>query len=195
MYAESDSGPLCLFKRAAWVLRYGIVRYKADKYDRLWMVDPILGYGVSIFPTNDTIYPDPYTHIDPPSEVMNAAAEPHFSDSIELRWYPVNANDKFLIYLHFAETQILKGDPCAPQEFVWDGVRCSYNDTESPRIIYLNLSTSGLNGVIYPGLANLTRIHTLDLSNNNLTGTVPKFLANLNYLKVLRIWNGLPWAY
>nr|GEU53189.1 putative leucine-rich repeat receptor-like protein kinase At2g19210 [Tanacetum cinerariifolium] len=76
-----------------------------------------------------------------------------------------------------------QGDPCAPQEFTWEGVRCSYNNTESPRIIFLNLSASGLNGEINPGLANLTKINTLDLSNNNLTGKVPKFLAELRFLK------------
>nr|GFB29305.1 leucine-rich repeat transmembrane protein kinase protein [Tanacetum cinerariifolium] len=80
-----------------------------------------------------------------------------------------------------------QGDPCAPQEFTWEGVRCSYNNTESPRIIFLNLSASGLNGEINPGLANLTKINTLDLSNNNLTGKVPKFLAELRFLKVLNL--------
>ncbi|XP_024969864.1 putative leucine-rich repeat receptor-like protein kinase At2g19210 [Cynara cardunculus var. scolymus] len=80
-----------------------------------------------------------------------------------------------------------QGDPCAPQEFVWDGVRCSYNDTGSPRIVSLNLSTSGLNGEIDPGLANLTMMHTLDLSNNNLTGAVPSFLSGMNFLKVLNL--------
>lgn len=81
------------------------------------------------------------------------------------------------------------GDPCAPQEFVWEGIRCSYNDTMSYRITFLyeyifknpslynlysvcknlftvlfeirNLSSSGLNGGIDPGFANLTMIETL----------------------------------
>ncbi|PWA59737.1 leucine-rich repeat transmembrane protein kinase protein [Artemisia annua] len=261
MYTESDYGPLCLFRRLTCEFRYGIIlRYKVDKYDRLWMSNSVLRYFK--FPTNDTIYSDPYSNIDPPpSEVMTAACGPSFSDTIELRWYPVNASDRFFFYLHFAETDILKanltrgfniylngnywdgpiyaknrttttiysrepeiaapsytltinssklsksppiinalelytlkplpqrqtddqdgkssalwnikssykvtkhwqGDPCAPQEFVWDGVRCSFNDTESPRIIYL------------------------DLSNNNLTGTIPKFLAGLKFLKVLNL--------
>ncbi|KAJ9568441.1 hypothetical protein OSB04_004407 [Centaurea solstitialis] len=80
-----------------------------------------------------------------------------------------------------------QGDPCAPQEFVWDGIGCSYNDTGSPRIVSLNLSTSGLNGEIDPGFANLTMMHTLDLSNNNLTGVVPDFLSGMNFLKVLNL--------
>ncbi|KAK9054734.1 hypothetical protein SSX86_025813 [Deinandra increscens subsp. villosa] len=82
-------------------------------------------------------------------------------------------------------TKNWQGDPCTPHEFVWEGIGCNYNDTEFPRIVSLNLSSSGLNGGIDPGMANLTIIHTLDLSNNNLTGTVPNFLSELNFLRVL----------
>ncbi|XP_076881829.1 putative leucine-rich repeat receptor-like protein kinase At2g19210 [Bidens hawaiensis] len=84
-------------------------------------------------------------------------------------------------------TKNWQGDPCTPQEFVWEGIGCSNNDTESPRIVSLNLSTSGLNGGIDPGIANLTMIHTLDLSNNNLTGTVTNFLSSLKFLTVLNL--------
>ncbi|KAI3766495.1 hypothetical protein L2E82_16558 [Cichorium intybus] len=84
-------------------------------------------------------------------------------------------------------TRNWQGDPCAPQEFAWDGLRCSYNDTEMSRITFLNLSTSGLNGEIDHRLANLTMLETLDLSNNNLTGTVPNFLSGMKFLKVLNL--------
>ncbi|KAI7757331.1 hypothetical protein M8C21_031459 [Ambrosia artemisiifolia] len=30
-----------------------------------------------------------------------------------------------------------QGDPCAPQEFVWEGIGCSNNDSEFPRIVSL----------------------------------------------------------
>lgn len=30
-----------------------------------------------------------------------------------------------------------KGDPCAPRAYAWDGVGCSYNDSDLPRIISL----------------------------------------------------------
>ncbi|XP_076881857.1 putative leucine-rich repeat receptor-like protein kinase At2g19210 [Bidens hawaiensis] len=84
-------------------------------------------------------------------------------------------------------TKNWQGDPCTPQEFVWEGIGCSNNDTESPRIVSLNLSSNGLNGDIDPGIANLTMIHTLDLSNNNLTGIVPNFLSRLRFLTVLNL--------
>ncbi|KAL8256710.1 hypothetical protein R6Q59_028751 [Mikania micrantha] len=84
-------------------------------------------------------------------------------------------------------TKNWQGDPCTPLEFVWNGIRCSSNDKESPRITFLNLSTSGLNGEIDSGIANLTMLDTLDMSNNNLTGTLPNFLSELNFLKVLNL--------
>nr|GEZ05380.1 leucine-rich repeat transmembrane protein kinase protein [Tanacetum cinerariifolium] len=80
-----------------------------------------------------------------------------------------------------------QGDPCVPQAYAWDGLNCSYKETETSRIISLNLSSSGLSGDIVTALANLTMIESLDLSNNNLTGTVPEFLANLDYLKLLNL--------
>ncbi|GJX18488.1 leucine-rich repeat transmembrane protein kinase protein [Tanacetum coccineum] len=80
-----------------------------------------------------------------------------------------------------------QGDLCFPQEYIWNGINCSYKDTVNPRIIYLNLSSSSLRGDIPDALANLTMIQSLDLSYNNLTGTVPKFLASLNFLAVLNL--------
>ncbi|CAH1429667.1 unnamed protein product [Lactuca virosa] len=88
---------------------------------------------------------------------------------------------------YYRVTRNWQGDPCAPQEFVWDGLRCSYNDTEMSRITFLNLSTSGIKGKIDRGFSYLTMIETLDLSNNNLTGTVPDFLSGMKFLKVLNL--------
>ncbi|KAJ0537788.1 putative transferase, protein kinase RLK-Pelle-LRR-I-1 family [Helianthus annuus] len=84
-------------------------------------------------------------------------------------------------------TKNWQGDPCIPQEFVWDGIGCNHDDKSFTRITFLNLSTSGLNGEIASGIANLTMIDTLDLSNNNLSGTVPNFLSELSFLKVLNL--------
>ncbi|KAF2301076.1 hypothetical protein GH714_019931 [Hevea brasiliensis] len=46
-----------------------------------------------------------------------------------------------------------QGDPCSPPDYLWEGLNCSYNDDDLPRIISLNLSSSGLTGrliVTYP---------------------------------------------
>ncbi|KAL8098917.1 hypothetical protein AgCh_031580 [Apium graveolens] len=79
-----------------------------------------------------------------------------------------------------------QGDPCEPEDFVWEGLECSNQSSDSSRIISLNLSTSGLTGEIVPSIANLTQLKTLDLSNNNLSGQVPEFLSQLD-LSVLNL--------
>ncbi|KAL5575511.1 hypothetical protein UlMin_017210 [Ulmus minor] len=78
------------------------------------------------------------------------------------------------------------GDPCAPVKFLWEGLNCN-NDSESPRIISLNLSSSGLTGEITEHILDLSMIQSLDLSNNNLTGSVPDFLSQLAHLKFLNL--------
>ncbi|CAD5325014.1 unnamed protein product [Arabidopsis thaliana] len=76
-----------------------------------------------------------------------------------------------------------QGDPCVPQLFSWAGLSCiDTNVSTPPRIISLNLSSSGLTGNIATGIQNLTKLQKLDLSNNNLTGVVPEFLANMKSL-------------
>ncbi|KAH9665558.1 LRR receptor-like serine/threonine-protein kinase IOS1 [Citrus sinensis] len=68
-----------------------------------------------------------------------------------------------------------------------DGLNCSYDDNQPPRIISLNLSSSGISGEIDPYIFSLTSIESLDLSNNSLTGLVPDFLAELESLTVLNL--------
>ncbi|MED6135393.1 hypothetical protein PIB30_045975 [Stylosanthes scabra] len=80
-----------------------------------------------------------------------------------------------------------QGDPCTPLSDLWDGLNCSYADSSSPRIISLNLSSSGLTGNIASSISNLKSIEYLDLSNNSLTGAVPDFLSQLHSLRVLNL--------
>ncbi|XP_040369901.1 probable LRR receptor-like serine/threonine-protein kinase At1g51880 isoform X2 [Rosa chinensis] len=78
-----------------------------------------------------------------------------------------------------------QGDPCGPQEYVWEGLNCSLDDP--PRITSLDLSSSGLTGEIASYISNLDMLQSLDLSNNSLTGSVPEFLTKLPNLKVLNL--------
>ncbi|AEC06304.2 Leucine-rich repeat protein kinase family protein [Arabidopsis thaliana] len=81
-----------------------------------------------------------------------------------------------------------QGDPCVPIQFSWMGVSCNVIDISTPpRIISLDLSSSGLTGVITPSIQNLTMLRELDLSNNNLTGEVPEFLATIKPLLVIHL--------
>ncbi|KAK1265158.1 Senescence-induced receptor-like serine/threonine-protein kinase [Acorus gramineus] len=79
------------------------------------------------------------------------------------------------------------GDPCLPHAYSWEGLACSNDNL--PRIISLNLSSSGLNGTISASFADLKLIQTLDLSGNNLVGNIPDFLAQLSSLKLLNLDN------
>ncbi|CDY15619.1 BnaA08g29030D [Brassica napus] len=81
-----------------------------------------------------------------------------------------------------------QGDPCVPKQFSWIGLSCNVMDTSTPpRIITLDLSESGLTGIISPSIQNLSQLQELDLSNNNLTGEVPEFLAKMASLLVINL--------
>ncbi|KFK35817.1 hypothetical protein AALP_AA4G041400 [Arabis alpina] len=76
-----------------------------------------------------------------------------------------------------------QGDPCVPKQFMWDGLNCNNSDISTPPIITsLDLSASGLTGIITQAIQNLTHLQKLDLSNNNLTGEIPGFLADIKSL-------------
>ncbi|KAI7747829.1 hypothetical protein M8C21_027884, partial [Ambrosia artemisiifolia] len=230
MYQETDFGSLYLFGRLNFGNTYGIVRYKADKYDRRWI--PITWPNSTSLYTFDQINSGSF---GPPDQVMRDAITPKYpNDSFVINWGSINKTDKFFTYMHFAEIETLKknqtrqfniymngnlsfgpfspynhttatvystkpeivapkytltlnktknstlppiinalelytlkhlpqrhtndqdtsallkikstyktnknnwqGDPCIPQEFVWDGIGCSYDDTDSPRIVLL----------------------------------------------------------
>ncbi|XP_025806951.1 probable LRR receptor-like serine/threonine-protein kinase At1g51810 [Panicum hallii] len=77
------------------------------------------------------------------------------------------------------------GDPCAPKEFAWDGLNCSYSSSGPAWITALHLASSGLSGQIDASFRDLKSLQYLDLSNNNLSGPVPDFLAQMPSLKFL----------
>ncbi|XP_041001735.1 LRR receptor-like serine/threonine-protein kinase IOS1 [Juglans microcarpa x Juglans regia] len=80
-----------------------------------------------------------------------------------------------------------QGDPCAPKNYSWEGLDCSYDGDNAPRITSLNLSSSGLTGEISDHISNLLMLQSLVLSNNSLTGPVHDFLSKLPNLRVLNL--------
>ncbi|XP_048533051.1 probable LRR receptor-like serine/threonine-protein kinase At1g51810 [Triticum urartu] len=80
------------------------------------------------------------------------------------------------------------GDPCSPIEYSWKGLTCDYSKSNQiPRIVTVNLSSSGLGGGLAISFMNMTSLQNLDLSHNNLTGAIPDY--QLNSLKVLNLSN------
>ncbi|KAG7600258.1 Serine-threonine/tyrosine-protein kinase catalytic domain [Arabidopsis suecica] len=80
-----------------------------------------------------------------------------------------------------------QGDPCAPQFYRWEGLNCSYPDSEASRIISLNLNGSELTGYITSDISKLTQLTVLDLSNNDLSGEIPAFFADMKLLKLINL--------
>ncbi|CAN8303099.1 unnamed protein product [Cochlearia groenlandica] len=80
-----------------------------------------------------------------------------------------------------------QGDPCSPQIYLWDGLKCLYLDSDQPLIISLNLTMSGLSGAITPFISNLIQLRELDLSNNDLSGDIPDFLADMKMLTIINL--------
>ncbi|OWM84447.1 hypothetical protein CDL15_Pgr000886 [Punica granatum] len=78
-------------------------------------------------------------------------------------------------------------DPCGPQNYSWEGLTCNYSFSVPPRIVSLNLSSSGLSGTITSAFAQLSSLESLDLSNNSLSGPVPQILNKLKFLNFLNL--------
>ncbi|KAF8677018.1 hypothetical protein HU200_046475 [Digitaria exilis] len=77
------------------------------------------------------------------------------------------------------------GDPCAPKDFAWEGLNCTYPPAGLSRITALNLSSNGLAGPIATYFGDLKALQYLDLSHNNLYGSIPDVLGQLPLLVFL----------
>ncbi|GJN05786.1 hypothetical protein PR202_ga23450 [Eleusine coracana subsp. coracana] len=68
----------------------------------------------------------------------------------------------------------------------WEGVMCG---RKHRRVVALNLSSRGLNGVVSPAIGNLTFLRLVNLSFNGLNGDIPASLGRLHRLQVLDLSN------
>uniref|UniRef100_A0A7N0UY99 Protein kinase domain-containing protein n=1 Tax=Kalanchoe fedtschenkoi TaxID=63787 RepID=A0A7N0UY99_KALFE len=119
--------------------------------------------------------------------ILNAVEVYSLIDTSQLETDSKDAQAVNNIKSTYNVSRIWQGDPCAPQNYSWDGLACSFSDSKPPRIISLNLSSSGLSGEISNNISGLVMLQKLDLSNNNLTGTVPDFLSKLSSLSSLNL--------
>ncbi|KAI5003276.1 hypothetical protein ZWY2020_030436 [Hordeum vulgare] len=98
---------------------------------------------------------------------------------------PEDVNYMKEVKKHYNLAQInWNGDPCSPREYSWEGLTCDYSKRkQNPRIVAIDLSTSGLKGGLVISFMNMASLENLDLSHNNLTGPIPDY--QIKSLKVL----------
>ncbi|KAL5822674.1 hypothetical protein ACOSQ4_020574 [Xanthoceras sorbifolium] len=106
------------------------------------------------------------------AELENLQENQHREFNIELNG---NLWEEFVVpkYLHYSVGENWQGDPCAPTHYPWDGLNCSYNGYNPPRIISLDLSNNSLTGTIPEILSQLPNLSVLNLEGNKLSGPVP----------------------
>ncbi|KAK1575107.1 hypothetical protein Q3G72_002667 [Acer saccharum] len=160
------------------------IRYGDDIYDRIW--EPYNRPDWVTISTSSLVYP--VMEYQQPSAVMSTAVTPsNGNDSLTFSWVTGDNTTQYYIYLHFAELQHDQMTKQTRQMYIYVSRTLCYDEYNPPRIILLNLSSSGLVGEIPPFISSLTMIESLDLSNNSFTGPVPSFLPQLPYLKVLNL--------
>ncbi|CAH8257067.1 unnamed protein product [Arabidopsis lyrata] len=165
---RSNSLEICLVKT-------GTIIYPKDVRDRIWFpyFEPEWTQINTTLKVSDSS--DGY---DPPLDAFKTAA------------IPTNA---IIAIRNIQSTRGLnriswQGDPCVPKQFMWIGLSCSVIDMSTPpRIIALDLSSSGLTGIVPLSIQNLSQLQELDMSKNNLTGDVPEFLAKMKSLLVINL--------
>ncbi|CAM6076250.1 unnamed protein product [Sphagnum tenellum] len=85
--------------------------------------------------------------------------------------------------------------PCLQQE--WPGISCFFteflndqypysNDSSSyvVNVVYLDLSSRGIEGPLHPAIANLSSLNYLNLHGNNFNGSIPAIYGNLNLIQL-----------
>ncbi|KAK8350628.1 hypothetical protein V6Z12_A06G220900 [Gossypium hirsutum] len=88
-----------------------------------------------------------------------------------------------------------EGDPCAPRTYSWEGLDCSYEDSDPPRIISLDLSNNNLTGGVPEFLTRLQFLTLINLQGNALNGSVPAGLIdriNIRFLQLNLEGNQIP---
>ncbi|KAJ3671063.1 hypothetical protein LUZ60_008489 [Juncus effusus] len=177
-------------------------RYPDDKYDRIWSphID-LYDHARPLYLQALTTYtPDPLP--EPSSDryliTLNATSNstaPPLLNAVEVfsllqvknAMTDLTDVDAILeIKLEYKVNKSWSGDPCAPVNYTWAGVGCS-SGRDSPKIISLNLSSSGLTGSLSSSFSKLQNIKILDLSNNRLNGTIPEFFSTMKSLQVLNL--------
>ncbi|KAH9558403.1 hypothetical protein CY35_06G006400 [Sphagnum magellanicum] len=98
-----------------------------------------------------------------------------WSDHYYIEWPQINSNNSF---------------PCITK--LWAGILCTFSAKEDPynnnqtshfvRIVVLDVSNSGIQGVLPTAIGNLSNLFILNLHGNNFNGSIPAIYGNLTSL-------------
>ncbi|CAA7030776.1 unnamed protein product [Microthlaspi erraticum] len=78
------------------------------------------------------------------------------------------------------------GDPCAPVQHSWSGVKCENGKNRSTWVIAtLDLHRQGLKGFLPMNVSRLSHLKSINLSYNSICGTIPESLGDMKSLEVL----------
>ncbi|KAH9713966.1 protein kinase domain-containing protein [Citrus sinensis] len=183
---ETQSGSLLLCGRWDEGSRTSeAVRYPDDVYDRIWSPFRSLRWESITRLSDSTFFEDDWQL---PLTIMRTAVRPANAsiNSLGFYWKTSTPESQYYIFLHFAEVERRQENQTREMSIYSNGKLC-YDGNELPRIISLNLSSSGISGEIITYIFSLTSLQALDLSNNSLTGSVPEFLSELHFLRVLNL--------
>ncbi|KAK1548934.1 hypothetical protein Q3G72_011580 [Acer saccharum] len=135
------------------------IRYPDDDiYDRIW--EPYNRPDWAPISTSSVIYHDMEYQL--PSAVMSTAVTPsNDNGSLTFSWATRDNTTQYYIYLHFAELQRDQMTKQTRQMYIYSSRTLCYDEYNPPRIILLNLSSSGLVGEIPPFISSLTMIESL----------------------------------
>ncbi|CAK9165319.1 unnamed protein product [Ilex paraguariensis] len=122
-----------------------------------------LKYDISLNKTSNSTLPP----------IINAAEVYSVKNFSSPETYEEDVDAMLSIKSMYNITRNWQGDPCAPTAFVWDGLNCSYNAGNPPRIISLDLSNNSLTGEVPDFLSQLTALKVLNLKGNNFNGSIP----------------------
>ncbi|XVF05586.1 hypothetical protein REPUB_Repub05bG0185400 [Reevesia pubescens] len=82
----------------------------------------------------------------------------------------------------FEQLKGWSGEPCLPNDTIWQWLNCSSD--QPPRVTAIYLSGYGLQGFL-PDFSQMDALEIIDLHNNSLSGEIPDFLGKLPKLRLL----------
>ncbi|PIN23959.1 Non-specific serine/threonine protein kinase [Handroanthus impetiginosus] len=130
---------------------------------------------IELRPTATTLLPPGISAIE-----IYTASDPLVTSGTD----PDDLNGLAALTSMFDQLKGWSGEPCLPEDFVWQWLSC--RRTNPPRVSSINLSGYGLNGNL-SDFSQMQALEDIDLSNNRLSGQIPDFLGQLPILKKLNL--------